>query len=60
LSTKMSISRKVTLEGPGPSKSDRVASIEALLEKEKEIMTMTPQQEDIIKKPKPKVRFRVF
>ena len=56
----MSISRKVTLEGPGPSKSDRVASIEALLEKEKEIMTMTPQQEDIINKPKPKVRFRVF
>ena len=46
--------------GDGPSKSDRVATIEALKEKEKGIMTMSPQQEDIIKKPKPKVRFRVF
>ena len=31
--------------GDGPSKSDRIASIEALKEKEKEIMTMSPQQE---------------
>ena len=46
--------------GDGPSKSDRVASIEALKEKEKGIMTMSPQQEDIINKPESKVRFRVF
>ena len=45
--------------GDGPSKSDRVASIEALKEK-KEIMTMSPQKEDIINKSEPKVRFRVF
>ena len=44
----------------GPSKSDRVVSIEALKEKEKGIMTMSLQQEDIINKPEPKVRFRVF
>ena len=43
-----------------PSKSDRVASIEALKEKDKGIMTMRPQQEDVINKPEPKVRFRVF
>jgi hypothetical protein len=46
--------------GDGPSKSDRVATIEVLREKEKGIMTMSPQQEDIINKPEPKVRFRVF
>ena len=45
--------------GDGPRKSDRVASIE-LKEKEKGIMTMSPQQEDIINKPEPKVRFRIF
>ena len=44
----------------GPGKSDRVVTIEALKEEEKEIMTMSPQQEDIINKPEPKVRFRVF
>ena len=46
--------------GDGPGKSDRVTTIEALKEKEKGIMTMSPQQEDIINKPEPKVRFRVF
>ena len=46
--------------GDGPSKSDRIVSIEALKEKEKGIMTMSPQQEDIINKPEPKVRFSVF
>ena len=45
--------------GDGPGKSDRVATIEALKE-EKGIMTMSPQQENIINKPEPKVRFRVF
>ena len=45
--------------GDGPGKSDRVMTIEALKEKEKGIMTMSPQQEDI-NKPEPKVRFRVF
>jgi len=46
--------------GDGPGKSDRIATIEALKEEEKGIMTMSPQQEDIINKPEPKVRFRVF
>ena len=46
--------------GDGPGKSDRVATIEALMEKEKGIMIMSPQQEDIINKLEPKVRFRVF
>jgi hypothetical protein len=46
--------------GDGPSKSDTVASIEVLKEKEKGIMTTSPKQEDIINKPEPKVRFRVF
>ena len=46
--------------GDGPGKSERVATIEALKEEEKRIMTMSPQQEDIINKPEPKVRFRVF
>ena len=45
--------------GDGPGESDRVTTIEALKEKEKGIMTMSPQQE-IINKPEPKVRFRVF
>ena len=45
--------------GDGPSKSDRLATIEALKEK-KGIMTMSSQQEDIINKPEPKVRFIVF
>ena len=43
----------------GPGKLDRVATIEALKEEEKGIMTMSSQQEDI-NKPEPKVRFRVF
>jgi hypothetical protein len=46
--------------GDVPSKSDRAASIETLKEKEKGIMTMSPQQEDVINKPEPIVRFRVF
>ena len=46
--------------GDGPGKSDWVATIEALKEEEKGVMTMSPQQEYIINKPKPKVRFRVF
>ena len=46
--------------GDGPSKSDRVASIETLKEKEKGIMIMSPQQKDGVNKPEPKVRFRVF
>ena len=37
--------------GDGPGKSDRIATIEALKEEEKGIMTMSPQQEDIINKP---------
>ena len=37
-----------------PSKLDRVASIEVLKEKAKEIMAMGPEQ-DIIKKPEPKL-----
>ena len=44
--------------GDGPGKLDRIATIEALKEEEKGIMTMSPQQEDI-NKPEPKVRFRV-
>ena len=46
--------------GDGPGKSDRVMTIEALKEMEKGIMTMSPQQENVINKPEPKVRFRVF
>ena len=46
--------------GDGPGKSDRIATIEVLKEEEKGIMTMSPQQEDIINKPEPKVRLRVF
>ena len=46
--------------GSGDGKSDRVTTVEALKEKERGIMTMSPQQEDIINKPEPKVRFRVF
>ena len=33
--------------GDGPGKSDRVATVEVLKEKEKGIMAMEPQQEDI-------------
>jgi hypothetical protein len=39
--------------GNSPGKSDRVATIEVL--KEKEIMIMSPQQQVIINKPEPKV-----
>ena len=46
--------------GDCPGKSDRVTTIEVLKEKEKGIMTMSQQQKDIINKPEPKVRFRVF
>ena len=42
--------------GDGPSKSDRVATVEALKQKEKGIMTMSPQQKDIINKPEPKIK----
>ena len=34
--------------GNGPGISERIATIEALKEEEKGIMTMSPQQEDII------------
>jgi hypothetical protein len=53
LSTKMSISKSDMGRGNGLSKSDRVASIEELKEKEKGIITMTPQQDDNINKPEP-------
>ena len=46
--------------GDEPSKSNRIAIVEVLNEKEKGIMAMGPQQEDIINKPESKVRFRVF
>jgi hypothetical protein len=46
--------------GDGPGKSDRVATIDALKEEENGIMTMSPEQEDIINKPETNVRFRVF
>jgi hypothetical protein len=46
--------------GDSPGNSDRVVTIVALKEKEKGIMIMSSQQEDIINKPEPKVRFRVF
>ena len=44
----------------GPGKLYKEANVEALKEREKEIMDMNLQQEDIINKPEPKVRFRVF
>ena len=37
-------------KGDGPGKSNRIATIEVLKEEEKGIMTMRPQQEDIINK----------
>ena len=40
--------------GDGPGKSDSVATIMALKEEEKGIITMSPQQEDFINKPEPK------
>ena len=46
--------------GDGPGKSDRIATIEALKEEEKGIMNTSPQQEDIINKPEPKVRSSEF
>ena len=46
--------------GDGPGKSDRVMTIESLVEMEKLIMTISSQLEDIINKPVPKVRFIVF
>ena len=36
--------------GDGPGKSDGVVTIEALKEKKKGIMTMSPQQQDVINK----------
>jgi hypothetical protein len=42
----------------GPSKSDRIAYTEVL--KEKGIMTISPQQEDFVNKPKPKVRLESY
>ena len=41
----------------GPSKLDRVATVEEFKEKEKGIMAISPQQEDI-NKPEPKVSFK--
>jgi hypothetical protein len=37
--------------GDGPGTSNRIATVEALKEKEKGIMTMSPQQEGIVNKP---------
>ena len=39
---------------------DTITTIEVLKENEKGIMTMRPQQEDVVNKPKSKFRFRVF
>ena len=44
----------------GPGKLARVTIIKLLKEKEKGIMTMSSQHEDVINKPEAKVRFRVF
>ena len=46
--------------GDGPGKLERVATIEVLKEMDKGIMTLSPQHEDIVNKPEPKIRFRVF
>ena len=46
--------------GDDPGKLDRVTTIEVLKEKEKGIMAMSAQEENIINKPEPKVRFRIF
>ena len=46
--------------GDGPGKSDRIATIEALKEQKKGIMTISPQQEEFINKPEPKVRFSLL
>ena len=46
--------------GGGSGKSDKVATVEAFKEKEKEIMAMRPQKEKFINKPEPKAKFRVF
>ena len=51
----------VNIKEGGPVKSDRIVSVEALEEKEKEIMARDQQQEeDIINKPKLNFRFRVL
>ena len=42
-----------------PDKANRIMTVEAVKEKEKEIMAMTPQQEDI-NKPELNIRFRIF
>ena len=42
--------------GNSPGETDRVATVEALKEKETEIRTKSPQREDVINKPEPKVR----
>ena len=55
---RMSISKKVTWEGE--IVQVKVATIGVLKEKGKGILTMGPQQGDIINKPEPKVIFRVF
>ena len=46
--------------GYGPGKSDNVATIDALAEKEKGIKTISPQQKDVVNKPKPKVKFKLL
>ena len=46
--------------GYGPGKLDKVATIEALGEKEKGIKTISPQQKDVVNKPDPKVRFKLL
>jgi hypothetical protein len=40
-----------------PGKLDRIATLEMLKGKEKGIVVMSPQQEDIINKPEPMIRF---
>ena len=46
--------------GDDPGKSDNIMAVEELKEQEKGIMAMSPQEDDIINKSEPKVRFRVF
>ena len=58
--------KRVTTRGKGGGKirgeagGIKVATIEALTEMGKEIMTMSQRQEDFINKFDPSVRFRVF
>ena len=44
----------------GPGKSERVVTFEVLKKKEKEIMTISPQQEHVVNKPETNVRFNLL